>query len=86
LVNVEGKTRETINAEYRHKVADACDRHFADLIPARPGKDNLYRQLFRAIYGTVAVWFYCPVDVDAIEGSPKDVRIGEKQFSQKLHV
>ncbi|MBD2465619.1 hypothetical protein H6G89_32010 [Oscillatoria sp. FACHB-1407] len=67
LVNVEGKTREAINAEYGHKVADACDRHFADLIPNRPGKDNLYSHLFRAIYGTIAVWFYCPVNVDATE-------------------
>jgi hypothetical protein len=67
LVNVEGKTREAINAEYGHKVAEACDRHFADLIPNRPGKDNLYSHLFRAIYGTIAVWFYCPVNVDATE-------------------
>jgi Telomere resolvase len=67
LVDVENKTREAINAEYGQKVADACDRHFADLIPTRPGKDNLYSHLFRAIYGTIAVWFYCPVNVDATE-------------------
>jgi hypothetical protein len=67
LVNVEGLSRQQINARYGQKVADACDRLFADLIPTRPDHDTLYSHLFRALYATIAVWFYCPVSVDATE-------------------
>jgi len=58
---------KTINRKYEQAVAKACDRAFADLIPIREGKDSLYTHLFRAIYSTVATFWYCPPSVNDTE-------------------
>ncbi|MBD1848346.1 hypothetical protein H6F89_34360 [Cyanobacteria bacterium FACHB-63] len=55
-----------INQKYSHKVAAACDRHFDGLVPPRAG-GNLYTHLFRAVYATIATFWYCPAHVDAVE-------------------
>jgi hypothetical protein len=55
-----------INQKYSQKVAAACDRHFEGLVPPRAG-GNLYTHLFRAVYATIATFWYCPVHVDAVE-------------------
>jgi hypothetical protein len=56
-----------VNAKYGQAVARACDRHFQDLVPTRPGKDNLYTHLFRSVYACIATFWYCPPTVDATE-------------------
>jgi hypothetical protein len=55
-----------INQKYSDKVASACDRHFEGLVPPRAG-GNLYTHLFRAVYATIATFWYCPPKVDAVE-------------------
>ncbi|MBD1847768.1 hypothetical protein H6F89_31140, partial [Cyanobacteria bacterium FACHB-63] len=56
-----------VNAKYGQAVARACDRHFQDLVPTRPGKDNLYTHLFRSVYACIATFWYCPPTVDVTE-------------------
>ena len=48
-------------------VAHKCDEHFADLVPNRTDKDNLYTHLFRAVYATIASHWFCPPLVPEIE-------------------
>ncbi|MBD1860078.1 MULTISPECIES: protelomerase family protein [Trichocoleus] len=55
-----------VNARFGPAVAAACDRHFSDLVPPRAG-GNLYTHLFRAVYATIAIFWYCPPRVDPVE-------------------
>jgi hypothetical protein len=34
-------------------------------VPPRHGNDDLYMHLFRAVYATIAVYFYCPQHINA---------------------
>jgi hypothetical protein len=56
-----------INQRYEERVAKKCDRHFSNLVTPRDGKDNLYSHLFRAIYATIACYWYCPHTVPEME-------------------
>lgn len=58
---------ESVNRKYGQAVIRACDQHFAGLVPLREGKNNLYTHLFRAIYATIATFWYCPPTVNDIE-------------------
>lgn len=66
-VNTEGLDLETINRKYSPPVAKACDRYFAELIPQRAGRGNLYTHLFRTIYARIATHWYAPPTVADIE-------------------
>ena len=66
-VDTEGMSNREINQAYSHAIAQACDRTFADLVPSREGKDNLYTHLFRAVYSTIATFWYCPTEVPELE-------------------
>jgi hypothetical protein len=57
---------QEVNARFGPAVAAACDRHFSDLVPSRAG-GNLYTHLFRAVYATIATFWYCPPRVDPVE-------------------
>ena len=67
IVDTEGMNNTDINQKYSDAVARACDRHFADLIPRREGRDNLYTHLFRSVYAAIATHWYCPPRVADIE-------------------
>ena len=56
-----------INRSYSQAVIQACDRHFAGLIPLRSGRDNLYTHISRSIYAAIAVFWYCPPAVNETE-------------------
>ncbi|NJK58719.1 MAG: hypothetical protein HC939_23445 [Pleurocapsa sp. SU_5_0] len=56
-----------INQRYEERVANKCDRHFSYLVPPRDGKDKLYSHLFRAVYATIACYWYCPPSVPEME-------------------
>lgn len=56
-----------INRSYGQAVSKACDTHFAELIPLREGKDNLYTHISRSVYATIAVFWFCPESVDPVE-------------------
>ncbi|HHP7229471.1 MAG TPA: protelomerase family protein, partial [Xenococcaceae cyanobacterium] len=64
---IQDLTPRQINNRYSEPVAKQCDRFFAELVPTREGKDNLYTHLFRAVYATIAAHWYCPPSVPEIE-------------------
>lgn len=66
-VNTVGLDLETINRKYSPPVAKACDRYFAELIPQRAGRGNLYTHLFRTIYARIATHWYAPPSVADVE-------------------
>jgi len=66
-VNTVDLDLETINRKYSPAVAKACDRHFAELIPQRAGRGNLYTHLFRTIYARIATHWYAPPTVADVE-------------------
>ena len=66
-VDTSGMSNREINRAYSHAIAQACDRTFADLVPSREGKDNLYTHLFRAVYSTIVTFWYCPTEVPELE-------------------
>ena len=57
---------QSINQRFSRQCKEAANRHFADLVPPRIGEDDLYMHLFRAIYATLAVYYYCPPRVNGI--------------------
>ncbi|MEO1391022.1 MAG: protelomerase family protein [Cyanobacteria bacterium J06634_6] len=67
ILDTEGMSNRELNRAYSNAVAQACDRTFADVVPAREGKDNLYTHLFRSVYSTIATFWYCPPEVPELE-------------------
>ena len=59
----EKQARQIVNRRYSEASAEACDHHFADLVPKRQDKERLYNHLFRALYATIAAHWYCPSTV-----------------------
>jgi outer membrane biosynthesis protein TonB len=57
---------QSINQRFSRQCKEAANRHFADLVPPRIGEDDLYMHLFRSIYATLAVYYYCPPRVNGI--------------------
>ena len=57
---------QSINRRFSRQCKEAANRHFADLVPPRMGEDDLYMHLFRAVYATLAVHYYCPPRVNGI--------------------
>jgi hypothetical protein len=67
LPEAVGMDAKAINRTYEQAVARACDRAFSGLVPIREGKDSLYTHLFRAVYATIATFWYCPASVNETE-------------------
>ena len=53
------------NDKYGRECTQAANRHFADLVLPRHGEMDLYMHLFRAVYATIAVHFYCPQHINS---------------------
>ncbi len=66
-IQTEGMTAEEVNAKYGDAVSKACDRNFAEWVPLRDGRDNLYTHLFRSVYAAIATFWYCPPQVAEME-------------------
>ncbi|MGL5833219.1 MAG: protelomerase family protein [Waterburya sp.] len=65
---VMGLSLRQINSKYSGAVANKCDLYFSQLVPPREeDEDNLYTHLFKAIYATIASYWYCPPTVPVIE-------------------
>jgi hypothetical protein len=60
---IQDLSLQQISSQYSRSVSKKCDQHFEMLVPNRTGKDNLYTHLFRAIYATIASYWYCPPTV-----------------------
>ncbi len=56
--------RREIGRQCGQPVKQAAYRHFGNLIPLRPGEQDLYKALSRGVYGCLAVRYYCPSWVD----------------------
>ncbi|MEM8810887.1 MAG: protelomerase family protein, partial [Cyanobacteria bacterium P01_G01_bin.38] len=90
LVDTEGMDNRLVNRYYSNDVAQVCDRFFAELVPPREGKDNLYTHLFRAVYGTIASFWFCPPSVPelefraAIQGHYKVLEEGRTELRRSL--
>ena len=90
MLDTDGMSNREINRAYSNAIAQACDRTFADIVPPREGKDNLYTHLFRAVYSTIATFWYCPPDVPelefraAIQGHYKILEEGETEPRRSL--
>jgi Telomere resolvase len=63
----QGLSAQQINQKFAHAVATACDRHFAELVPKRDGRENLFTHLFRSVYAAIATLWFAPTSVDASE-------------------
>jgi len=55
--------KRAVNRLYSEAIARQCDRHFGHLVPKRQDKDNLYTHLFRAVYATIAAYWFCPPNI-----------------------
>ena len=90
MLDTDGMSNREINRAYSKAIAQACDRTLSDLVPPREGKDNLYTHLFRAVYSTIATFWYCPPDVPelefraAIQGHYKILEEGETEPRRSL--
>jgi hypothetical protein len=64
---LHGLSPRQVSSRYGSAVAAKCDRYFDQLIPKREDKDNLYTHLFRAVYATIAAYWFCPPTVPVME-------------------
>ena len=64
---IKGLSKRQISSRFARAVANKCDRYFSELVPKREDKSNLYTHLFRAIYATIAAYWYCPPTVPEME-------------------
>jgi hypothetical protein len=64
---IQDLSRHQISGRYSRAVASKCDLYFSDLVPRRDDKDNLYTHLFRAVYATIAAYWFCPPNVSELE-------------------
>jgi hypothetical protein len=67
LPDAANLTPEQVKSRFGAAVIAQCDRHFHELVPCREGKDNLYTHLFRAVYATIATFWFCPPRVNDVE-------------------
>ena len=64
---IKSLSKRQVSRRYGKGVATKCDRYFTELVPPREDKDNLYTHLFRAVYATIASYWYCPPTIPEIE-------------------
>lgn len=57
-----------VERRYGAEVRATTNRHFVDLVPTRSGKEeNLFVHLFRSVYVTLAVYYFCPDAINALD-------------------
>ena len=64
---IERLSKRQVSSRFGNTVAKRCDRYFTELVPPREDKDNLYTHLFRAVYATIAAYWYCPSTIPEME-------------------
>ncbi len=56
-----------VECKYGPTVRSTADHHFRGLVPNRTGREsNLFVHLFRAVYGTLAIYYFCPDVINAL--------------------
>jgi hypothetical protein len=67
LLDCSRLENNAVERKYGPTVRSAADHHFRGLVPNRTGREsNLFVHLFRAIYGTLAIYYFCPDVVNAL--------------------
>jgi Telomere resolvase len=56
---------QAVNLRYNEPIAWRCHALFADLVPTRHDRIDLYTTLFRSVYATIATHWFCPEHVSA---------------------
>ena len=57
-----------VERRYGAVVRATTNRHFVDLVPTRSGKEeSLFVHLFRSVYVTLAVYYFCPPAINALD-------------------
>ncbi len=66
MIDCSRMETEAIGKAYGDEIGKAAERHFAELVPVRDGRDKLFAHLFRAVYPRLAVFSFCPPNVSDI--------------------
>jgi hypothetical protein len=66
MIDCSAMETEAIGKAYGTEIGAAAERHFADLVPVRDGREKLFAHLFRAVYPRLAIFYFCPVAVTDI--------------------
>lgn len=64
LIDCSDLAIEQVAPRYSGILSERANYHFTGLIPQRTGKVNLYTHAFRAVYGRIAVHWFCPKTAD----------------------
>ena len=64
---IDKLSKRQASRRFGKAVSTQCERYFSELVPPRDDKDNLYTHLFRAVYATIASYWYCPPTVPEME-------------------
>ncbi|MGF1523288.1 MAG: protelomerase family protein [Leptolyngbyaceae cyanobacterium] len=59
----EREAKRKVNQKYSGAIAQKCDEYFREFVPIRTDRDTLYTHLFRAVYATIAAYWFCPTSV-----------------------
>jgi hypothetical protein len=54
---------QAVNQRYSNPIVERCQFYFADLVPPRSDRDGLYTHVFRSVYATIAVHWFCPMHI-----------------------
>ncbi|WP_201374553.1 protelomerase family protein [Ktedonobacter robiniae] len=63
IVECEGLTRRDVSLRYGRAVREAAYRHVLRWVPLFPGEHDVYTVLYRSVYGSLALYWYCPATV-----------------------
>jgi hypothetical protein len=63
----ESMSIEAVNGTLSGQIGAAVDRGFGDLLPPVKGRERVHAQMLRKLYAAIAVYFYCPLQVDEVE-------------------
>jgi hypothetical protein len=67
LLDCSALDNTEVERRYGPVLRSTADRHFKALVPTRAGReDNLFVHLLRAVYGTIATFYFAPPTINAL--------------------
>jgi hypothetical protein len=67
LLDCSALDNTEVERRYGPALRSTADRHFKALVPTRAGReDNLFVHLLRAVYGTIATFYFAPPTINAL--------------------
>ena len=58
--------RRDVSRQCSPLVREVALQYFGDVVPLRPGEQEIYRSLIRGVYAHLATYWYCPAQVDEV--------------------